>query len=379
MVRSGTLVEIHPETMLGTHASVSPLAIGRQTLRLPLFQGGMGVRISARRLAGAVARSGGLGIVATAALGFRSGGKGRIEAAGEKETRAEVEEAVALAKGGVVGVNCMVALREFDRVVPAACDAGARVIVSGAGLPFSLPALVAGHPEVALVPIVSSLRAAELIARRWERRHGRLPDAIVVEDPDTAGGHLGDRAENIGVGGRDHYGTVRAIKEMFLRDWQVRVPVIAAGGVWGREEFLHALEQGADGVQMATRFVVTEECDADRRFKEAYLTARPEDIGLIRSPVGMPGRALRANVERIAAADRDRKFTCPASCLEECSYRDAGEGFCLVEALSRAQAGDVETGLVFCGTNAWRAERIGTVREVFEEIFGVEAAAAAAF
>lgn len=365
--------------MNDTQTSLQPLALGRQTVRFPLIQGGMGVRISGARLAGAVARCGGVGVVATAALGFRSGGKGRIEAAGERATRLEVARAVEGGRGGVVGVNCMVALREYDRVVPAACDAGARVILSGAGLPFALPGLTAAHPEVALVPIVSSLRAAELITRRWERRHGRLPDAVVVEDPDTAGGHLGESPERIGTGERDHYGTIRAVKEMFLRVWQARIPVIAAGGVWGREEFLHAMDQGADGVQMATRFVVTEECDADRRFKEAYLSARPEDIGLIQSPVGMPGRALRANVERIAAADRDRSFTCPASCLEACSYRDEGRGFCLVEALSRAQSGDVETGLVFCGTNAWRAERIGTVREVFEEIFGAEAVGRAAF
>lgn len=354
----------------GTMVDIAPLRIGTHELRFPLVQGGMGVRISGSRLAGAVARCGGLGVVATAALGFRSGGKGRIDAAGERETAAEVRRAIQGSGGGVIGVNCMVALKEYDRVVRAACEAGARVVISGAGLPFTLPGLTADFPEVALVPIVSSLRAAEAIARRWSSRHGRLPDAVVVEDPDTAGGHLGDRMEIIGDGSRDHYGTVRAIRAMFRTEWEVEVPVITAGGVWGRVEFLRALAQGADGVQMATRFVVTEECDADVRFKQAYLDARPEDIGLIRSPVGMPGRALRANVERIAAADRDRRFTCPASCLHDCSYRDSREGFCLVEALSRAQEGDVESGLVFCGTNAWRAERIGTVREVFEEIFG---------
>jgi len=339
----------------------------------------MGVRVSAGRLAGAVARCGGVGLVATAGIGFGRGlprGE-RLADANEQATREEVARAVSLAAGGVVGINCMVAARWMDRVVPAACDAGAKVVVCGAGLPLALPELTNSHPEVALVPIVSSERAARVIARRWERSHGRLPDAVVVEDPDTAGGHLGARLEEIGTGACDHYGTVRAVGAMFRAEFGAAVPVIAAGGVWGREEFWRALDEGADAVQMATRFVVTEECDAAPAFKQAYLDARKEDIGLVRSPVGMPGRALAANVERIRQHDLDRGFRCSVACLEACGWRDHGSEFCIMEALARAQAGDVETGLVFCGTNAWRAERIGTVREVFEEIFGAEACAGA--
>jgi NAD(P)H-dependent flavin oxidoreductase YrpB (nitropropane dioxygenase family) len=356
-----------------------PLVLGRHTVPFPLIQGGMGVRVSAGSLAGAVARCGGVGLVATAGIGF---GKGlprgeRLADANEIATREEVLKAVRLSGGGVVGINCMVAARWMDRVVPAACDAGAKVVVCGAGLPLALPDLVKSHPDVALVPIVSSERAARVIARRWERSHGRLPDAVVVEDPDTAGGHLGAPAGEIGTGAYDHYGTVRAVRAMFREEFGTPVPVVAAGGVWGCAEFWRALDEGADAVQMATRFVVTEECDAAPAFKQAYIDARKEDIGLVHSPVGMPGRALSGNAARIRRHDLDRNFRCSVACLEECGYRDHGSEFCIMEALARAQAGDVETGLVFCGTNAWRAERIGTVREVFEEIFGAEACAAA--
>ncbi len=354
---------------------VAPLTIGRHTVRFPLIQGGMGVRISAGGLAGHVALCGGIGTVATAGIGFGSGlspGR-RLPEASARATREEVARAVRISRGGVIAANCMVAVREHEVVVPAACEAGAKIIVSGAGLPLSLPALTAGYPDVALVPIVSSVRAAGVIARRWERAYGRLPDAVVVEDPGTAGGHLGDRRESIGTGAYDHYGTVRGIQGLFREMWGVKLPVIAAGGVWGCEEFRAALCEGADGVQMGTRFVVTEECDAVARFKQAYLDARREDIGLLDSPVGMPGRGLVANVPRIREYDRQRGFRCGVACLVHCTYRESGEGYCIMEALARAQAGDVENGLVFCGTNAWRAERIGTVREVFEEIFGVEA------
>jgi len=267
----------------------------------------------------------------------------------------------------------MVALADYEEVVRASCEGGAKVIVSGAGLPLNLPGLTADFPQVALVPIVSSVRAAELIARKWSKGFGRLPDAVVVEDPDTAGGHLGEKLENIGTGEYDQYATVRAVKAHFREAWGVEIPVIAAGGIWDRGDVLHALTQGADGVQMATRFVCTEECDAAPEFKRAYLECRKEDIGLILSPAGLPGRALARNVERIRQGDLDRNLRCPVGCLKKCTWREDGERFCIAQALDRAQRGDVENGLVFCGSNAWRSERITTVGEIFDELFGVEA------
>jgi NAD(P)H-dependent flavin oxidoreductase YrpB (nitropropane dioxygenase family) len=266
----------------------------------------------------------------------------------------------------------MVALSDFESLVRAAVEGGAKVIVCGAGLPMGLPELTADHPEVALVPIVSSLRAAQLIAKKWHKGYGRLPDAVVVEDPDTAGGHLGEKLENIGTGEYDQYATVRDIKAFFREEYGADVPIIAAGGIWDRADLEHALAEGADGVQMASRFVCTEECDADDAFKQRYLECRQEDIGLVMSPAGLPGRAILSNKEAIRQHDLDYDIACSTGCLKKCTYKETGERFCIVTALDRAQRGDVATGLVFCGTNAWRADRITTVQAIFDELFGVQ-------
>jgi nitronate monooxygenase len=180
--------------------------------------------------------------------------------------------------------------------------------------------------------------------------------------------------ENIGTGQYDQYATVRGVKQLFLDEYGVDVPVIAAGGIWDRADLLYALEQGADGVQMASRFVVTLECDAEPAFKQAYLDCKKEDIGLIMSPAGLPGRAILKNQDQIVLYDQMRSSGCTAGCLKKCSYKESGERFCIVRSLDRAQRGDVETGLVFCGTNAWRADRISTVQEVFDELFSDDVA-----
>src|SRR6266568_9616563 len=249
------------------------LTIGKYTVRYPLIQGGMGARISAGRLAGHVAKSGGVGLVAAAGIALNSGlydGKNFFQAETEA-FKAELRKAYEIAPDGVIGVNVMVALVDFEALVKAAIDGGAKIIVCGAGLPLTLPGLTAHAPEVALVPIVSSVRAAQLIVKKWEKGYNRLPDAIVVEDPDTAGGHLGEKMENIGTGQYDQYGTIRAIKAFLSEEYGRDIPVIAAGGIWDREDLLYALNQGADGVQMASRFVPTVECDASPEFKQAYL------------------------------------------------------------------------------------------------------------
>jgi NAD(P)H-dependent flavin oxidoreductase YrpB (nitropropane dioxygenase family) len=334
----------------------------------------MGVRISAGRLAGSVAKCGGVGLVAAAGIGLNSGlynGRNYFQADVEG-FKAEIRKAYAIAPDGVIGVNVMVALSDFEQLVKASVEAGAKVIVCGAGLPMSLPELTADHPDVALVPIVSSLRAAQLIARKWLKAYKRLPDAVVVEDPDTAGGHLGEKMENIGTGEYDQYATVRQVKAFFRDECGAEVPVIAAGGVWDRADLEHALAEGADGVQMASRFVCTEECDADDAFKQAYIRCTKEDIGLIMSPAGLPGRAILNNTDNIRRYDVDNSTPCRMACLKKCSYKESGERFCIVSSLDRAQRGAVDTGLVFCGANAWRADRITTVQEIFDELFGEE-------
>jgi len=348
------------------------LTIGKYTVPYPVIQGGMGVRISAGRLAGSVAKCGGVGLVAAAGIGLNSGlydGRNYFHADAEG-FKAEICKAYEIAPDGVIGVNVMVALSDFEQLVKASVEAGAKVIVCGAGLPMSLPELTADHPDVALVPIVSSLRAAQLIARKWLKAYQRLPDAVVVEDPDTAGGHLGEKMENIGTGEYDQYATVRQIKAFFRDECGAEVPVIAAGGIWDRADLEHALAEGADGVQMASRFVCTEECDAADAFKQAYLRCSKEDIGLIMSPAGLPGRAILNNKDNIRRYDLDNGTPCRMGCLKKCSYKESGERFCIVSSLDRAQRGAVDTGLVFCGTNAWRADRITTVQEIFDELFG---------
>jgi len=348
------------------------LKIGKHTARFPVIQGGMGVRISGGNLAGHVAKCGGIGLVAAAGIALNSDhytGTNYFQA----ETQAfqtEIRKARAIAPDGIIGVNVMVALSDFEPLVKSAIEAGAQVIVCGAGLPLSLPELTAHAPDVALVPIASSVRAAQLIARTWEKRYHRLPDAVVVEDPDTAGGHLGEKMENIGTGEYDQYATVRGVKQFFRDEYHVEIPVIAAGGIWDRADLEHALAEGADGVQMASRFVCTEECDADMAFKQAYLDCKQDDIGLLMSPAGLPGRAILTNTPNIRQYDLDHHTPCRMGCLKKCSYKESGERFCIVTALDRAQKGDVETGLVFCGSNAWKADKITTVQAIFDELFG---------
>ena len=353
-----------------------PLKIGKYEAKYPLIQGGMGVRISAGSLAGHVAKCGGVGLVAAPGIALNSGlytGSNYVQADCDA-FKAELKKAYEIAPDGIIGVNVMVALSDYELLVAAAIEGGAKVVVCGAGLPLTLPGLTAHAPDVALVPIVSSVRCAQLIAKKWEKGYNRLPDAVVVEDPDTAGGHLGEKLENIGTGDYDQYATVRGVKEFFLAEYNIDMPVIAAGGIWDRADVLYALEHGADGVQVASRFVPTIECDADDAFKQAYLDCKKEDIGLIMSPAGLPGRAILKNQEQIVLYDQMKGSVCTTGCLKKCSYKESGERFCIVKALDRAQRGDVETGLIFCGTNAWKADRITTVQQIFDELFAEVAA-----
>ncbi|GFO56456.1 2-nitropropane dioxygenase [Geomonas sp. Red276] len=353
-----------------------PLRIGKYEARYPLIQGGMGVRISAGSLAGHVAKCGGVGLVASPGITLNSGlfnGTNYLQT-NPQALKDEIRKAYEIAPDGIIGVNVMVALSDFEELVVASVEAGAKVLVCGAGLPMTLPGLTAHAPDVALVPIVSSVRAAQLIAKKWDKGYNRLPDAVVVEDPETAGGHLGEKMENIGNGDYDQYETVRGVKEFFRSEYGLDIPVIAAGGIWDRADVMHALAEGADGVQMASRFVTTVECDADPAFKQAYLDCKKEDIGLIMSPAGLPGRAILSNQQSIVNYDQDNATCCAYGCLKKCSYKESGERFCIVSSLDRAQKGEVETGLIFCGTNAWKANRIETVQEIFDELFAEEEA-----
>lgn len=356
------------------------LRLGRREARHPIVQGGMGVRISGANLAAAVANAGGVGTISAIALGLNSPHFDRDRrdpkrrdffAANRRALADEVAKARSLAPDGVIAVNVMMAATDAEDLIQVAAEAGADALIVGAGLPLTLPELTREFPEVALVPVVSSWRAARLICRKWQRQYRRLPDGLVVECPAHAGGHLGAKLEELES---EETALDRAIPEIVtgLRsEFDSDLPVLAAGGIWDRADIDRALALGAKGVQMGTRFIPTEECDADRRYKEFHLRARPEDAVVVPSPVGMPGRALRnAFVERAIAGDASLDRRCIASCLKQCRCRDAGEAYCILRALDRAAAGDIDNGLIFSGTNAGRAAAIVPVAAVMAELVG---------
>ncbi|MDR2174912.1 MAG: nitronate monooxygenase family protein [Synergistaceae bacterium] len=351
------------------------LKLGKHRPRYPLIQGGMGVGISGSRLAGNVAFRGAVGTIASVGLSHNSpylrDEKMNYFDANEIVIKEVLREARNIAgPEGVLAVNCMVALTDYDREVRAAAEGGADVIISGAGLPLRLPEYMKDFPDVALVPIVSSAKAASLIARRWERQYGRSPDGFVVETPATAGGHLGattmeqvyDPALSIDTALPE---TVRFVAEEMKSD----IPVIAAGGVWDRRDMERMFELGAKGVQMGTRFACTAEGDASDRFKQAYIDAKEEDVVLIHSPAGLPGRAIKNPfVAKYLEGEVDSN-PCFANCLTHCRYRKTRETFCIAAALVDAFNGNWERGLFFCGSNVTKVDRLSTVQEILDDLF----------
>ncbi|MFE4105394.1 NAD(P)H-dependent flavin oxidoreductase [Almyronema epifaneia] len=361
--------------------ALSPLKIGQHLAQYPIIQGGMGIRISGANLAAAVANSGGIGTISAVGLGMNSpyfdptatNPKQRQIQFAEANRLALIDElnkARFFSPDGILAVNIMVAARDYETLVQTAAHHGANLIISGAGLPLNLPQLTQATPDVALVPIVSSSRAAQLICRKWQKSYGRLPDAFIVEDPHFAGGHLGAKVETLGQPEVAIASVIPALLAYLHDDLEADIPVIAAGGIWDRSDIERALALGASGVQIGTRFITTDECDADIRYKEFHLQAEPEDVVLVPSPVGLPGRALRnAFADTVLSTGTPNpKGLCLANCLQVCKFRDRRETYCILKALDRAARGEVETGLVFAGSNAGRAEKIVSVAELMAEL-----------
>lgn len=337
------------------------LKIGNLEARVPVIQGGMGVGVSLSGLAGAVAAAGGVGIISTAQIGFRepefstSPIACNLAAIGK-----EVEKARRIAKGGILGVNIMVATRGYEDYVRAAVAAGVDLIISGAGLPVDLPGWVAGS-EVKLAPIVSSVKALQVITRYWMKKYNRKPDLIVIEGP-KAGGHLGFSREELAQLTPELYD--QEIAAIIARSRELELPVVVAGGIYHREDLEHYQQMGAAGVQLATRFVTTPECDASQAFKQAYLDARKEDIVIVSSPVGMPGRAIRNRF--ISRVEQGERFSFPCKqCIVTC--KPATTPYCITQALINAVEGRLDEGLIFCGENAWRSDHMETVDEIMKE------------
>lgn len=361
---------------------MKPLKIGKLTAKLPIIQGGMGVGVSLSSLAGAVAAAGGIGVISTAQIGFyRPDFEMNPLEANLKAVKEQIILAKEKAKGGVIGVNIMVATRNYKEYVMAAVRAGVDLIISGAGLPKNLPEYVRGY-AVKIAPIVSSEKAAMVICRLWDRNHHCVPDMVVVEGP-LAGGHLGfsekelspfmeNNSDGISQMMADYDGEIRRIIRVcreYGEKYEKEIPVVVAGGIDTPEKTEHALSLGASGIQAATPFVATEECDAHSNFKEAYVKAKREDVVILKSPVGMPGRGIKnAFLEKVARGKRD-KIHCK-QCLENCN--PATIPYCITDALIRAVKGDVENGLVFCGANVDKIRKISTVREVIGNILGKE-------
>lgn len=346
---------------------IKPLVIGELLAKIPVIQGGMGVGISLSGLASAVARQGGIGIISTAQIGYREADydKNPLQA-NLGAIRTELEKAKRLAPWGIIGVNIMVATKGYEEYVRVAVEAGADVIISGAGLPVNLPALVEkGRTKIA--PIVSSEKALEVIGSYWSKKYHRIPDFVVVEGP-RAGGHLGFKEEELMKWSTSEYdmeiqNIIAKAKEIGLENG-CEVPVIIAGGIYNREDMMHYLEMGADGVQMGTRFVTTYECDADIRYKNAYLKALKEDIVIVKSPVGMPGRAIYNEFLRKTQRNEKKITTCH-QCLAKCN--PAQIPYCISDALIQAAKGNTEEGLIFCGDNAYRAEKLEYVADIMKE------------
>ncbi len=356
------------------HSSIMPrLRIGRFELPTPIIQGGMGVGISLSGLASAVANQGGVGVIYSVALGLLYSAEGmNFRQANVHFLRQEIRKARRLTSG-VLGLNIMVALSDFDQLLKTAIEEEIDIVFMGAGLPLRFPK--GFTPEMIrsikthFVPIVSSARAAQLVFQYWEKSFGRIPEAVVVEGP-KAGGHLGFKREQIDDPAYQLEKLIPQVVKViakFEERWEREIPVIAAGGIFDGADINKFLQLGAKGVQMATRFVATHECDASEVFKQAYIHSKKEDIEIIDSPVGLPGRAIRNSFLEDVAAGQKKPFKCSWKCLKTCDFRTTP--YCIADALANAQQGLLLKGFTFAGSNAYRVKEIVSVKELFQSLY----------
>ncbi len=345
-----------------------PLNIGDLKINVPIIQGGMGIGISLSKLASAVANMGGVGIISTVGIGLT----GKQTAKGYKNgnieaIRNEIRKAREMTPG-VLGVNIMSVLTDFSEMVKTSIDEGIDIIFSGAGLPLDLPSYLTKGMKTKLVPIVSSGRAANIIAQKWKQNYDYLPDAFVVEGP-KAGGHLGFKADALfDVGNKlenlvdEVVKVAQEIKEKFNKE----IPVIAAGGIFTGQDIKSIMKRGASAVQLGTRFIATEECDASDEFKQSVVNATKEDIQIIKSPVGMPGRSIFNKFLKEAADGQRRPAVCKHNCIRSCNPKTTM--YCISEALLAAFKGNLKDGFAFVGSNADRVKTVSTVENIFNEL-----------
>ena len=352
--------------------SLPELKIDDLTAKLPIIQGGMGVGISMAGLSSAVADQGGIGVISSVGLGLlRDKHLKNYQMGNIIALREEIRKAKHLSSG-IIGLNVMVAVSDYDDLVRTALEEEIDILFLGAGLPLRLPNGVSieflKSVKTKIIPIVSSARAAKIIFQTWEKKFNHIPDGVVVEGP-KAGGHLGFKPEQIN---EPAYALEEIVPQVVsvIKPFRIKhgkdLPVIAAGGIFTGEDIFRFLQMGASGVQMGTRFVATNECDADVRFKEQYIYCKKEDIGIIKSPVGLPGRAIINTFLRDVSAGIKKPFTCPWKCLKTCDFKTSL--YCIAKALMKAQIGNLTNGFSFAGSNAYKIENIISVKELIENL-----------
>ncbi len=360
-----------------------PLKIKNYVIEKPIIQGGMGVGISWDRLAGSVSKEGALGVISSVGTGIyknrayadRVLGEGRPYEAenfySKKALFKIFENARAICGDKPLACNVLYAQSDYNRVVQDACEAGANMIITGAGLPLSMPEAAKNYPDVALIPIVSTAKALKILCKRWQKTHNRLPDAVIVEGP-LSGGHQGFKYEDCFKEENQLEAILPpVVKE--AKEWG-DIPVIAAGGIWDRNDIIRMFELGASGVQMGTRFIGTVECDASEEFKKVILNAKKEDIKLFKSPVGYPARGVKTNLHRLIEEGRAPKIKCISNCVTPCHRGEEAKlvGYCIADSLSDAYDGKLDTGLFFTGANGYRLNEIITVKELLDKLINGE-------
>ncbi len=347
---------------------MKPFNIGDLKIPVPIIQGGMGVGISLSGLASAVANMGGVGVISSVAIGLIEN-KNNLgyRQANIEGLRNEIRKAREMTQG-ILGVNIMSVLSDFSMMVKTAIEEKIDIIFAGAGLPLNLPEFLGQGSRTKLVPIVSSGRAAMIISKKWKQNYNYLPDAFVVEGP-LAGGHLGFKAETL-TNSVYQLETLVAdvinVSKDIWNEFKVKVPVIAAGGIYTGNDIYKILKQGASAVQMGTRFVATKECDASENFKNAFIEAEEENIKIIKSPVGLPGRTIFNNFLKEAYEGKRRPESCNYRCITSCNPKTTM--YCIAKALHSAYTGNLSDGFAFTSVNATLVKKITTVKKVFEEL-----------
>lgn len=362
--------------------SFKPLKIGKHTIKYPIFQGGMGLGISWDRLASAVSLNGGLGIISSVGTGYyeerthiskelNAKPYGSENFYSKEGLKALITNARKVCGDAPLGCNILCASNDYARIAHDACEVGFNVIVSGAGLPTNLPEFTADFPDVALVPIISSAKALKIICKRWQGRYNRLPDAVVLEGP-KSGGHQGFTYEQCLDSNFALENLIAPVVEE-AKNWG-SFPIIAAGGVWDKNDIEKMLSLGASGVQMGTRFIGTFECDASDNFKEVLLASKEEDIKLIKSPVGYPARGVQTNLLDLVAKKMGPKINCISNCVSPCGRgKEATKvGYCIADRLFDAWSGKKDTGLFFTGANGYRLDKLISVKELIDKLVNGE-------